>query len=50
VCAGERLFRFKDGLAIAVMEISSIILAASMAAMHGKVLSTARIDLKRHFS
>ena len=50
VCAGERLFRFKDGLAIAVVEISSIILAASMAAMHGKVLSTARIDLKRHFS
>ena len=50
VCAGERLFRFKDGLAIALTEISSIILAASMAAMHGKVLSTARIDLKRHFS
>jgi len=50
VCSGERLFRFSDGLAIAVMEISAILLAASMAAMHGKVLSTARINLKRHFS
>lgn len=50
VCAGERLFKFKDGMTIPMMEMSSIILAASMSAMHGKILSVATIDLERHFS
>lgn len=50
VCIGEKLFRFKNGASIFLMETSSIILAASMAAMHGKILSTAEIDLERHFS
>lgn len=50
VCAGERLFKFKDGMTIPMMEVSSIILGASMAAMHGKVLSVAEIDIERHIS
>jgi hypothetical protein len=48
VCAGEKLFMTKDGMTIPMMEISSIMLAASMSAMHGKVLSVAQIDIERH--
>lgn len=47
VCAGELLFNFKNGMAIPLMDMSAIILAASMAAMHGKVLSVAEIDIGR---
>ena len=47
-CAGEKLFMTKDGMTIPMMEISSIMLAASMSAMHGKVLSVAQIDIERH--
>lgn len=49
ICAGELLYNFKNGMAIPLMDISSIILAASMAAMHGKVLSVAEISLDKDF-
>jgi hypothetical protein len=50
VCAGENLFKFPQGLTIPLTEISSIILSTSLAAMHGTVLSTARLDINRNFS
>ena len=50
VCCGENLFRYKDGMSIPVMEVSAIVLAASMAAMHGKPFLTTKIDFKRQFS
>jgi len=50
VCAGEKLFRYKDAMTIPGMEVSAITLAASMAAMHGKPFLTTKIDLERQFS
>lgn len=50
ICAGTRLSQFPTGMGIPVTEISSIILAASMAAMHAQVLSTAKLDFNKHFS
>ena len=49
-CAGELLWPYQKGMIIPLTEISSILLYASMKAMHGKVLMTAEIDLERHFS
>lgn len=49
ICAGTRLSQFPTGMGIPVTEISSIILAASMAAMHAQVLSTAKLDFNKHF-
>jgi hypothetical protein len=50
VCSGVKLAQFPTGITIPVTEISSIILAASMAAMHAQVLSTATIDVQKHFT
>lgn len=50
VCAGERLFKFPTGVTIPLTEISSIILAASLKKMHSNSLSTAKIDLQKHFT
>lgn len=49
-CAGEKLFKFPTGLTIPLTEISAIILASSMAAMHGKALATAKLDIKKVLS
>lgn len=50
VCFGENMFRYKDGMAIPLKEIGGIILNTSMKAMHGKVLSTAYVDINLHAS
>jgi hypothetical protein len=44
-CAGPRLSRFKKGLAIPATDMTSAILAASMAAMHKNTTTTTTIDL-----
>ena len=49
-CAGERLSRFKKGLAIPATDMTSAILAASMAAMHKNTTTTAKIDYSTCFS
>ena len=45
VCTGEKLGRYETGLTIPLTEISSILLAASMAKMHTSGLSSAEMDL-----
>lgn len=50
ICAGRKLGQFPTGVTIALTEVSAIILASSMAAMHGKVLSTAKLRLKESFT
>ena len=50
VCAGDKLAQYPTGLTIPVTEISSIILAASMAAMHAQVLSTAKLDVQQYLT
>lgn len=50
VCSGENLFKYKDGMGIPMKEIGGIILNTSMKAMHGKVLSTAFVDINIHAS
>lgn len=45
-CAGPRLSRFKKGLAIPATDMTSAILAASMAAMHKNTTTTTTIDLE----
>jgi hypothetical protein len=49
-CAGQRLAENKEGLSTALTEISSTIMTALLKAMHGKVLSTAKLDYKKAFS
>jgi hypothetical protein len=44
-CAGKRLSRFKDGLSIPATDMTSAILAASMAAMHKNTTTTVKLDL-----
>lgn len=44
-CSGEALSKYPKGLVIPLTEISSLILTQSLKAMHGKVLSTAYVDL-----
>lgn len=50
VCAGEKLFKFPTGVTIPLTEISSIILATSLKAMHSNVLSTAKLEPEKHFT
>lgn len=45
ICCGENLFKFPTGFAIPATEVSGILLYASMKAMHGTVLSTAKLNL-----
>ncbi len=49
-CAGKRLSINPTGLAIPLTDISGIILATSMAAMHGKVMKSTTMDLPSIFS
>lgn len=50
VCAGEKLMQNPNGLSTPVTEVSAIILNTAMKAMHGKVLSTAHLDIETAFS
>lgn len=50
VCAGEKLFKFPTGITIPLTEISSIILATSLKAMHVSSLTTAKLSLQEHFT
>jgi hypothetical protein len=50
MCAGFRLARFKDGLIIPATDLTSAIMAASMAAMHNNVTSAAVFDLESNVS
>ena len=50
VCAGVRLSRFKDGLSIPATDMTSAILAASMAAMHKNTTTTVKLDLATSLS
>ncbi len=50
ICAGKRLSSNPTGLAIPVTEISDIFLTTFMKAMHGKVMSTSKMDLNEVFS
>jgi hypothetical protein len=44
------MYRYKDGMALPLKEIAGILLNTSMKAMHGKVLSLAKVDIYRHAS
>jgi hypothetical protein len=46
-CAGEKLAENKNGVSIALTEISSKIMTALLKAMHGKVLSTAKMNYQK---
>lgn len=46
VCAGENLFKYKEGLVIPVTELSLIILYADMKAMHANVTETRELILE----
>jgi hypothetical protein len=46
-CAGPALSQYKEGLIIPLTEVSQLILTQSLKAMHGKVLSTAMVDIVR---
>ena len=50
VCAGVKLSKYPTGLSIPLTEISSIILTTSLKAMHGKVLSTGKLDIHKAFT
>lgn len=50
VCAGPRLSRFKEGLIIPGTDLTAAIMAASMAAMHKNVTTTADFDLENNVS
>lgn len=50
VCLGVATSRNKDGLSIAISEIGSMFLLLKMKAMHGKSLSTAKLDLNLNLS
>lgn len=50
VCLGVATSRNKDGLSIAISEIGSLFLLLKMKAMHGKALSTAKLDLNLNLS
>lgn len=49
-CAGPKLSRFKKGLAIPGTDLTSMILAASMASMHKNGFTIAKLDLKTAMS
>lgn len=44
-CAGEQLSGYKDGISLIVLDISAILLAISMSAMHGQALKTVKLDM-----
>lgn len=46
MCAGENLFKYKEGLVIPVTELSLIILYADMKAMHANVTATRELILE----
>ena len=46
-CAGQRLAENKNGVSIALTEISSTIMTSLLKAMHGKVLSTTKLDIQK---
>lgn len=50
ICAGEKLALLPNGLSLAAIEVSSIVMGAAMAAKHGKVISSAHFDYTKHFS
>lgn len=50
VCAGNKLAENPNGISTPITEVSAIILATAMKAMHGKVLSTAHLDIETAFS
>lgn len=50
VCAGEKLGKFKNGLAIASTEVSSILLGIFMAAMHSVALEVNKLDIKKYLT
>ena len=47
VCAGPRLSMFKEGLAIPATDVTSTVLAASMAAMHKNTTTTTKLRYKQ---
>lgn len=49
-CVGVKLAENKNGISIALTEISSKIMTALLKAMHGKVLSTHRMDYRKALS
>ena len=49
-CAGPRLSRFREGLTIPGTDLTAAIMAASMAAMHKNVTTTAYFDLENNVS
>lgn len=49
-CAGENMFKYPTGVAIPLTEISNILLYAAMKAMHGKKISSAKINLSTAIS
>lgn len=50
ICVGKNLAINPKGIAIALNDVSAVILATSMKAIHGKSLKTNKIDLNRCFS
>lgn len=50
ICAGKRLSQLPTGLSIPLTDISSTIITISLKAMHGRVLSTAKVIPKELFS
>lgn len=50
ICTGEKLALNPNGLSLAATDVSAVILSASLKAMHGKVLSTARFDYTKHLT
>jgi len=49
-CAGPRMSRYKDGISLLVLDISSKLLDISMASMHAKELKTVKLDLDEQLS
>lgn len=50
LCSGEKLFRYKNGLAIPLTEVSGIILGASMSLVHTAELKTSKLNIQKVFS
>ena len=50
VCAGEKLSQNPNSISTPITEVSAIILNTAMKAMHGKVLSTAALNVETAFS
>lgn len=50
ICAGKKLGQYPTGLTIPLTEISGIILATSLKAMHSNTVSTAKLQIAKAFS